>query len=110
MEQHVLIDFELDPEVVDELASGRTGGWLGRRRPPQRHAAGWRTFVRPIWPIVLLVGLLAAGARGLSQFPAAIWAPVVFDLLRLAAIAVPVAAALAFLIRRLVRRRLARHR
>ena len=97
MEQHVLIDYELDPEIVDELASGRTGGWLGRqRRPAAARGFGWRTLVRPIWPIVLLVGVLLAGIRAVSFVPAGLWAPMAFDLLRLCAVALPIAAIIAY--------------
>lgn len=104
MEQHVLIEFELDPGTVEELASGRTGGWLGRNRPPSTGSLGWRTFVRPIWPLVLLLGVLIAGVRAVSVIPAELWLPVFFDLLRLGAIAVPVGYGLGLLFRRMRRR------
>lgn len=100
----MLVDYELDPEVVDELASGRTGGWTGGRRHFRRSGLGWRTLVRPIWPLVLLLGVLAAGVRAVSVIPAAMWVPLVLDLLRLAAVATPIAFALALLARRLRRR------
>jgi len=106
VEQHVLIEYELDPELVDELASGRTGGWLGRhRRSGAARGYGWRTFVRPIWPIVLLIGVLLAGIRAVTFVPASMWAPMAFDLLRLCAVALPLAAILAYALRRARRRR-----
>lgn len=106
MEQHVLIDYELDPELVDELASGRTGGWLGRhRRSAVARGVGWRTFVRPIWPIVLLVGVVLAGIRAVSFVPASMWVPMALDLLRLCAVALPIAAILAYALGRARRRR-----
>ena len=106
MEQHVLVDYELDPETIDEVTSGRTGGWLGRyRRPAQARGLGWRTFVGPVWPLVLLVCVVLAGVRAVSFVPAAMWAPMAFDLLRLCAVALPIAAIIAYALRRSRRHR-----
>lgn len=100
MEQHLLIEYELDPDDVDELASGRSGGWLGGHRRQAGRGIGWRTFVRPVWPIVLLVGVLAAGVRAVTFIPAALWTPMLFDVLRLVAVATPLAIGLVLLARR----------
>lgn len=106
MEQHVLVDYELDPETIEELTSGRTGGWLGRyRRPAVARGFGWRTFVRPIWPLLLMICVVLAGVRAASTVPAAMWAPMAFDLLRLCAVALPIAAVIAYTLRRTRRRR-----
>lgn len=104
MEQHVLVEYELDREQVDELTSGRSGGWTGRVRP-RPHATAWRTVVGPIWPLLLLIGVLAAGVRAISVVPASMWTPLLFDLLRLVAIATPIAVALMLIVRRLRRPR-----
>jgi hypothetical protein len=103
MEQHVLIDYELDPDLVADLASGRTGGWLGRRRATR--AVERRSVIRPVWPIVLLAGLLIGGIRAVAVVPAALWVPMLLDLLRLMAIALPVAVVIALGMRRLRQRR-----